>query len=187
MKKGFTLIELLVVIAIIGILSSAAIYGVRKARDKAYLARSKAELSSMEKAIHLYMLDNNFNYPPDTGRGMPPGLEEYLTSAPDWPNAPWPGSFFDWDYWDPDGTNPDAGTLAYPPDEVVYQITVRFCEAGDPSSCRFPGEEWAEDFDVNSGAYWCISGPCRAHGSEPFDHPGCCIGGNCPSGAPKCQ
>ncbi len=185
-KAGFTLIELLVVVAILAILSSLLLAAVRKAIDRAYYARAKGELRSIEKALHLYMLDHNFNYPADVDRGMPSGLEDYLASS-DWPDPPWLNSFYDWDYWDSNSNNPDAGTLSYPPEGEVYQISIRFCEYNDPDSCTFPKESWADDFDYYSSAFWCLSGPCRSHGSMPYDHPGCCIGGVCPPDMPRCE
>lgn len=186
-EKGFTLIELLVVIGVIGILGSGILILIKSAYLKAYQAKSKAELKSIAQAIHLYMTDNNFNYPADVSRDLPSGLEEYLSSKPNWPKAPWPDSVFDWDYWDSNADNPDAGTLSFPPTGRVYQISVRFCPLNNPSACHFPEEEWASNFDYYSSAYWCLEGSCRAHGSMPFDHPGCCLGGNCPAGAERCE
>jgi len=186
-NKAFSMIELLVVIAIIGILASILFVSLWKAHDSAYYTRSKAELSQIAKAIELYLMDNEYDYPSDVDRGLPNGIEEYISSNPDWPNAPWPGSFYDWDYWDSDGSNPDAGTLSYSPDGEVYQISVRFCPLDDPANCKFPDEPWASGFDYYSSAYWCIAGPCRAHGSKPADHPSCCIGGSCPAGVPVCK
>ena len=36
---------------------------------------------------------------------------------------------------------------------------------------------WAVNFDVNSSAYWCITGKCRAHPDQPDNYPGYCM--NC--------
>lgn len=185
-KSGFTLMELLVVVSIITILSSLLLVAVRRGIERAYYIKAKAELRSIEKALYLYMLRNNFNYPADVGRGLPSGLEDYLASD-EWPDPPWLNSHYDWDYWDSNSDNPDAGSLSYPPEGEVYQISVRFCEHNDLSTCTFPKETWADNFDYYSAAYWCLSGPCRAHGGIPYNHPGCCIGGVCPSDQPRCE
>lgn len=164
-RNGFTLIELLVVIAIIGILSSVIFLSTRQARDNAYFAKAKKELRSFHEAIELYLNDSGGDYPPDADRDIPPGLEQYLSSGI-LPDAAQPGSVFDWDNWE----DPDTG-------EKIYQISIRFCPIGRPDQCRFPNQDWAEDFDINSSVYYCISGPCRAHIDEPINHPGYCV--NC--------
>lgn len=160
--SGFTLIELLIVVAIIGLLSSIVFASLNGTREDAYEARSEAEFRTFRQAVALYREDNG-DYPPDAERGVPPGLEPYLSTG-SWPEAPWPDSVYDWDVWEIDG------------DQVV-QLSVRFCEIDKPSTCNFPDEDWAENFDTYSAAYYCIEGDCRAHESKPEDHPGYCI--NC--------
>ena len=167
--RGFTLIELLVVISIIGILALIIFASLAGARENARVAQLKEEFHSLDNALELYASSNNGNYPPDVDRGLPPGLEKYLSGSA-WPDAPWPGSVFDWDAWAPTD-------LAYPPQSQVYQISVRFCPVGQPTQCQFPNESWAKDFDYYSSVYFCVSGPCRAHSSQPVDHPAYCI--NC--------
>lgn len=205
-NKGFTLIEILVVVAIISLLASVILISVLGARGRAYFARTQKEMRSMVEALNLYFLDYDYAYPCDVNREIPPGLQDYLSSAPAWPEAPWPGSVYDYDYWDPDAESTGfwygdpgvphpvycAGQLAIDGDPVhdrpVYQISVRFCPMGGPlSACQFPKESWASDFDINSSVYYCIDGPCRAHGSEPYDYPSCCIGGSCPADARLCR
>ncbi|MEX0934958.1 MAG: type II secretion system protein [Candidatus Paceibacterota bacterium] len=164
-NNGFTLMELLFVIAIIGILASVVVLSVLQGREAAYLSKAKQELANINVALQLYSSDNNGNYPPDVFRDIPPGLEEYL--APEaWPNAAWPGSVFDWENWD----DPDTG-------EKIYQISIRFCEIGDSSNCRFPNRDWADDFDHESAVFYCVSGACRSYIHQPPDHPGYCT--NC--------
>ena len=167
--EGFTVIELLVVISIIGILSALIFPIVSIAREAAYFSRSKAELREVGVALEMYANDNGGNYPPDVNRNIPAGLEKYL-SGRNWPFAPWPGSIFDWDAWAP-------SDLTYDPKQQVYQISIRFCPAGAPDQCQFPNESWARNFDYYSSVYYCVSGPCRAHSSQPIDHPGLCV--NC--------
>ncbi len=49
--SGFTLIELMVVISIIGLISSIALASLQQAREKAKIARAKAELHQILEAI----------------------------------------------------------------------------------------------------------------------------------------
>jgi len=165
-EGGFSLIELLVVIAIIGILSSIVLTSVSKVRNTVYFTKAKAEFRSFNQALELYLEDNNDVYPPDASRDIPPGLETYLGPGT-WPDAAWPGSVFDWENWD----DPDN------PGEKIYQLSIRFCPIGQPSECKFPNEDWASSFDINSSVFYCFSGNCRSHVGQPTNHPGYCI--NC--------
>ncbi len=166
-ENGFTLVELLVVITVIGILSSIVISSLNNSRKKAFKVTTDGAFKQMDTALQFYLNDTNGTYPPDVSRDLPAEIKQYLGSndSDDWPSAPWPGSVFDWDNWNIGGEN-------------VVQISVRFCPAGGAiSTCKFPAEAWAEDFDVNSAYYYCIKGSCRSHVSEPISYPGYCV--NC--------
>jgi type II secretion system protein G len=162
-NKGFTLIELLVVISIIGLLAAVLLTALVSAKDAAYLNRTKVEFRSIETALEMYRMDHNNQYPDDVARDtMPTGLSAYIGA--NWPKGPWPGSYYDWDNWNIGGP--------------IYQISLRFCPAGgNLATCHFPKEPWASSFGVDSSVYYCITGACRAHESEPIDYPGYCA--NC--------
>jgi prepilin-type N-terminal cleavage/methylation domain-containing protein len=168
-EKGFTLIELLIVITIISILSSVMLVSLKNTREKSYFSRAKSEFRSLGTALELYYEDNNA-YPPDASRNIPAGLGPYLAGGvpASWPTGPWPNSVYDWENWD----DPDH------PGQKIYQISIRFCPSGGPlSACVFPDETWAANFDIDSAVYYCISGFCRSHVSQPANYPGYCV--NC--------
>jgi prepilin-type N-terminal cleavage/methylation domain-containing protein len=164
-KKAFTLVELLIVISIISILAQLAITQVGEAREKARLTRAEHELKSIHESLLLYQMQYG-DFPDDTNRDIPPGLEEFLAPGI-WPDGAWEGSVFDWENWE----DPDD------PDKRILQISLRFCPVGQPAQCKFPEADWAENFDINSSVYYCIEGACRSHINRPINHPGYCV--NC--------
>lgn len=153
-RRAFTIIELLIVIAIMAILATLSVLYVRQARTKAKLSRVSTELSQISSALTQYAEDNNYQYPPDTSRAVPPGLERYLTGGT-WPEGPWPTGVFDWENWLHPTTN-----------EQIYQISYRLCDIGDPeSACADP--ILFPNFVRNSSIFYCISGPCIPHRDSP--------------------
>ena len=164
--RGFTIVELLIVIVVIAVLASIAIVAYVGIRERATYNRAMNELSSLHKATLAFQAINE-RYPADVGRGIPSEIAPFINaSADNWPKAPWPESTYDYDYF--------VGSDG----KEVVQMSVRFCPSGGPlSACRFPNEPWASNFDVNSSAYWCITGKCRAHSSEIDTYPSYCL--NC--------
>lgn len=155
--RGFTIVELLIVIVVIAVLAAIATVAYTGIQRRAYENRASSELSSIARAIQLYHADRG-EYPTDVDRGVPVAIFDYSgnDNAPsDWPNGPWPGSVYDYD------------TFVAGSDRAV-QISIRFCPLNENIPCQFPSESWAAGFDRQSSAYWCITGPCRAHPDNPL-------------------
>lgn len=75
-KNGFTLIELMVVVSIIGILTSVGVISFSQARDKANIAKAKADLNQLRTAV--LSLEANTGYSGYSVSDTPVGL---LSSA----------------------------------------------------------------------------------------------------------
>lgn len=167
-RAGFTIVELLIVIVIIAVLATIAIITFTGVQRRAYYNRALSESGAVARAVKLYYADKG-QYPADVERNIPVAVFDYTgnqDTPAQWPKAPWPDSVYDYDYF--------LGSDGQP----VAQISIRFCPINGPlSACKFPNEVWANNFDVQSSAYWCITGICRAHPDKPDDHPGYCL--NC--------
>jgi prepilin-type N-terminal cleavage/methylation domain-containing protein len=160
-RRAYTVIEIVIVIAIILILATLTAVSMAKARQRAKLTKVTTELTEIASSLSQYAEDNNYAYPPDANREVPPGLEPYLVGGV-WPVSAWPTGVFDWDNWTINGAK-------------VYQISYRLCDSSDPiSACSDP--VLFPNFVRNSAIFYCISGICVPHESTPTV-PGYCI--NC--------
>jgi len=173
--RGFTFIEIMIVLLIMGLLIVGYTYMSSSRKDRAYALRAQGELITMANAIKLYVQENNV-YPADVNRGLPPGIEKFLGSGEinsSWPNAPWPGSVYDYENWDSGDT---------------IQVSIRFCVAGDNATCKASAKKFLKGlvadsvlnaWDAKSSVYYCIKeGACRSHSDNPVTHPGFQIDAN---------
>jgi len=167
-RRGFTLIELVIVGGIIAILATVMTYGLITIRSRSKLARVSAELGDIAKAASQYYQDNNYSYPADVSRNVPPGLEKYLAGGV-WPTSIWPHGVFDWENY------------TGPSNQQVIQISYHLCNSGDPDSYCSDGALFPH-FTRYSSIYYCIydssAGTCGAS-SNPghYTDPAYCV--NC--------
>ncbi|MCA9333011.1 type II secretion system protein [Candidatus Saccharibacteria bacterium] len=179
-QNGFTLIEIVMVIAILGVLA-VIVYAITVPnwKQRTYYSRSISELNTMQNAFKLYLAKYN-DYPPDENRNVPAGIKEFIQSqagSEAWPEAPFPGSVYDYDNWPPDSNGP----------EHTYQISIRFCNLGESNAvCKANAKKYLSSYvdaatldawDSQSSMYYCLKGSCRSHQSKPMNHPGYCV--NC--------
>lgn len=177
-KRAFTLIELLIVIALIAVLAFLSVISLYRVREKAKLSRVEADLATVAKAVNQYADDNNYTYPPDTVRSVPPGLEKYLQGGT-WPTSAWSNGTFDWDnlVYDYHSQSVANTPVKYQPNvgKSYLAITYHLCGLNDPqSACSDP--VLFPQFVQDSSIFYCINGPCIPHQSEP-DIYGYCV--NC--------
>lgn len=86
--RGFTLVEILVVISVIGILATIVLIGLRAARGKAQDVQRKSDMTSIDRAIKSYAIDNNDQVPPsynglveDLGKVTGNGADQILIAS----------------------------------------------------------------------------------------------------------
>lgn len=91
-KSGFTLIEMITVIAIIILIASLVMAAGQAARRKAYEAKAKAAIASLEVAVSMYQTDVG-SYPA-TGNS---NLVTQLDSGGSTPPTGWRGPYMQFD------------------------------------------------------------------------------------------
>ena len=67
MRKGFTLIEVLLVVLILAVLASVVIPRIAESAGDAKDAKCDANIANLRRALELYCLDNDGEYPADNG------------------------------------------------------------------------------------------------------------------------
>ncbi|GMW02737.1 MAG: type II secretion system protein GspG [Candidatus Hydrogenedentota bacterium] len=84
-NSGFTLLELLLVMVIIGILAGAVAVGVAGRGREARETRAKSDLSTYQRMIEAYALENNDQYPKALN-DLVNGKKQYVVQIK---NDPW--------------------------------------------------------------------------------------------------
>lgn len=79
LQRGFTLVELLVVLAIIAILAAITLSALRTAREKAFDAQIKSDMTQIRNALELYAGANGYLYPALAQVDAGPNLAEERT------------------------------------------------------------------------------------------------------------
>lgn len=84
-RRGFTLIELIVVIVVIGIVAAIAIAKFVGAKEAAYIAGMKSDLSNFALYEQFYATDNDGNYFAGNGiaQGFNPTVDVKVTATTD--------------------------------------------------------------------------------------------------------
>jgi general secretion pathway protein G len=78
-SRGFTILELLVIIAIIAILASAILVSLNGTQEKARDTRRMEDMSSLQKALQLYMIGNG-HYPVETSTTTLTGSDPVMSA-----------------------------------------------------------------------------------------------------------
>lgn len=129
-QSGFTLIEIMVVVVIIAILASIIVPNVVGRAEEARIAKTKADIRTLESALAMYRLDNG--HYPSTDQGLEALVKRPTGDppAPNWrqggyvktlPKDPWgnayqylsPGQHGEYDVWSngPDGVSGDSDDI----------------------------------------------------------------------------
>ncbi len=86
-RRGFTLVEILIVVVILGILAAVVVPRFASARDEAAAGTTYSELQKLRRAVEVYQVRNNNEFPVITaGNGTWGALVgttgEYLKASP---------------------------------------------------------------------------------------------------------
>jgi len=176
--RGYSLIKIIIAIVIVGlILGIVFVLKAGDSRERNYYNQTISELNTIASGVTSFEALSN-QYPAEVERNLPSEIKDSLQSQylDSWPKAPYPDAVYDYENWPSDDNGPNH----------TYQISVRFCPAGDDALCqsnakkhlkKYVPKATLNNWDSYSSMYYCIKGSCRSHQSKSMNHPGYCV--NC--------
>ena len=82
-RRAFTLLELLIVLAIIGVIAAMVVPKFINSQQQANLKLSRTSIMNAEKALELYAVEHDGEFPPGSaGRGAPEGAAVGMVNEP---------------------------------------------------------------------------------------------------------
>lgn len=156
-RRGFSIPELLVVVAAISLLAAVALAALTRARDKAMVTRTRADIAELKKIVETYRTQN---------AGEPPHLHDgtigYETTwslgyIKAWPKTAWLTNYF----------FTHSGAQSAPTTSDYYYIGLTM-----PPVMATLYDQMYDDGSSSTGMFQSYTGPPAHYGEYLFTYPG---------------